>query len=78
VQSPSSSSVFPFDIKDYIVEGEVNCSVLDTCQEENTLSAETRDQLQLMLPYLERDIADLVYDARPLLDIFVTIRGELN
>jgi hypothetical protein len=31
-----------------------------------------------MLPYLERDIADLVYNARPLLDIFLTIKGELN
>ena len=31
-----------------------------------------------MLPHLERDIADLVYNARPLLDIFLAIKGELN
>jgi hypothetical protein len=31
-----------------------------------------------MLPYLERDITDLVCSARPLLDIFLTVRGELN
>lgn len=31
-----------------------------------------------MLPYLEKDIADLVCNARPLLDIFLSIREELN
>ena len=31
-----------------------------------------------MLPYLERDIANLVCNARLLLDIFLTIKGELN
>ena len=31
-----------------------------------------------MLPYLQRDKADLVQDARPLNDFFLTIRGELN
>jgi hypothetical protein len=31
-----------------------------------------------MLPHLERDIADLVCNAKPLLDIFLTARGELN
>ena len=31
-----------------------------------------------MLPHLERDIADLVYNARLLLDIFLAIKGELN
>jgi hypothetical protein len=31
-----------------------------------------------MLPCLERDIANLVHDARPLLDIFVTAIGEMN
>ena len=31
-----------------------------------------------MLPYLERDIVDLVCNARPLLDMFLTVRGELN
>ena len=31
-----------------------------------------------MLPYLKRDIADLVCNSRPLLDIFLAIIGELN
>ena len=31
-----------------------------------------------MLPYLEKDIADLVCDAKPLQDIFLAIREELN
>ena len=31
-----------------------------------------------MLPYLQRDKADLVQDARPLNDFFLAIRGELN
>jgi hypothetical protein len=69
-QVPSSPSIFPFDINDYIVEGETSCPIPDTCQEENILSAATRDQLRLMLPYLGRDITDL--------DIFLTIKGELN
>ena len=31
-----------------------------------------------MLPYLEKDIFDLVYDAKPLQNIFLAVRGELN
>jgi len=31
-----------------------------------------------MLPHLERDITDLVCNARPLLDVFLAIKGELN
>lgn len=31
-----------------------------------------------MLPYLKRDKADLVQDARPLNDFFLAIRGEFN
>ena len=31
-----------------------------------------------MLPHLERDIANLVCCARPLLDMFLAIKGELN
>ena len=63
---------------DYIEEGEISCSVPDAHQAEHILLAATKDQLQLMLPHLERDIADLVYNARPLLDIFLAIKGELN
>ena len=64
-----------FDIKDYIEEGEISCSAPDTHQEEHVLSATTKDRLQLMLPNLERDIADLVCNARPLMDIFLAIKG---
>ena len=78
VQGPSSLSVFPFDINDYIEEGEISCSVPDAHQAEHILLAATKDQLQLMLPHLERDIADLVCNVRPLLDIFLAIKGELN
>jgi hypothetical protein len=78
VQGSSFLSAFPFDIKDYIEEGKRSCSIPDAHQEEHVLSATTRDRLQLMLPYLERDIADLVCNARPLLDIFLAIKGELN
>ena len=42
------------------------------------MSAAIRDRLQLLLPYLEKDIANLVCNARPLHDIFLAIRGELN
>jgi len=76
-QSSPSLNVFPFDIKDYIEEGEIGCSAPDTHQE-HALSSTTRDRLQLMLPHLERDITDLVYNARPLLDILLAIKGELN
>ena len=31
-----------------------------------------------MLPYLEKDIADLVCNAKPLQDIFLDIKEELN
>lgn len=31
-----------------------------------------------MLPHLEKDIADLVCNAKPLQDIFLAIKGELN
>jgi hypothetical protein len=48
-------SVFPFEIKDYTEEGEVSCFASKTSLEEPALSAEIRDQLQLMLPYLEKD-----------------------
>ena len=79
-QVPGSSSlnVFPFDIKDYIEEVEISCFAPDTTQEEHVLSAATKDRLQLMPPYLERYIADLVCNARPLLDIFLAIKGELS
>ena len=77
-QSSPSLNVFPFDIKDYIEEGEIGCSAPDTHQEEHVLSSATRDRLQLMLSHLERDITDLVCNARPLLDIFLAIKGELN
>jgi len=78
VQGSPSLKVFPFDIKDYIEEGEISCSTPDTHQQEHVLSAVIKDRLQLMLPYLERDIADLVSNARPLLDIFLAIKGELS
>jgi hypothetical protein len=78
VQGSSFLSAFPFNIKDYIEEEKISCSIPNAHQEEHVLSAATRDQLQLMLPYLERDIADLVCNARPLLDIFQAIKGELN
>ena len=77
VQGPSSLSVFPFDINNYIEVGEISCSISDPLQE-HVLSAATRDRLQSMLPYLKRDIADLVCNSRPLLDIFLAIIGELN
>ena len=73
-----SLNVFPFDIKDYIEVGEISHSTPDTHQEEHILSAATKDRLRLMLPHLERDITDLVCNARPLLDMFLTVRGELN
>lgn len=31
-----------------------------------------------MLPHLEKDIADLLYNAKPLYDIFLAIREELS
>ena len=42
------------------------------------MSAAVKDQLQLMLPHLEKDIADLVCNATPLYDIFLAIREELS
>jgi hypothetical protein len=43
VQGSPSLNVFPFDIKDYIEEGEISCSAPDTHQEEHVLSAATKD-----------------------------------
>lgn len=71
-------SIFSFDIGDYIEEGEVNSSVPKTHQEGTILSASTRDQLKSMLPHLEKDIANLVCNAKPLQDIFSAIKEELS
>lgn len=65
-------------MKDYIEEGEVSSSIVQVHQEEAILSDATKDQLQLMLPHLEQDIADLVHNAGPIRDIFLAIRGELG
>ena len=77
-QSSPSLNVFPFDIKDYIEEREIGCSAPDTHQEEHVLSSVTRDRLQLMLPHLEKGIANLACNAKPLYDIFLAIREELS
>ncbi|XP_066327667.1 uncharacterized protein [Miscanthus floridulus] len=58
-QSPLPPSLFSFNIRDYIEEGKVSSSAPKTHQEEIALSAATKDQLQLMLPHLEKDTADL-------------------
>ena len=71
-------SVFSFNIKDYIEEGEVSSSASKIHQEGHVLSAKIRDRLQLMLPHLEKDIADLACNAKPLYDIFLAIREELS
>jgi hypothetical protein len=71
-------SLFSFNIRDYIEEGKVSSSAPEAHREEFVLSVATRDRLQLMLPYLEKDIVDLVRNAKPLLDIFLAINGELN
>ena len=42
------------------------------------MSAIVKDQLQLNLPYLEKDIVDLVCNATPLYDVFSVIREELS
>lgn len=42
------------------------------------MSAIVKDQLQQKLPYLDKDIADLVCNATPLYDVFLVIREELN
>lgn len=47
-------------------------------QGEPAMSATVKDQLQLMLPHLEKDIADLVCNATPLYDMFLVIREELS
>lgn len=77
-QSPLSLSVFSFDIKDYIEEGEVSSSVSKIHHDEPVLLVVIRGQLQLMLPHLEKDIADLVWNAKPFHDIFLAIREELG
>ena len=63
-QSPLPPSLFSFNIGDYIEEGKVSSSASKTHQEEIALSTVAKDQLQLMLPHLEKDIADLVYDTK--------------
>ena len=77
-QSPLPPSLFSFNIGDYIEEGKVSSFAPKADLEETALSAATREQLQLMLPHLEKDIADLVCNAKPLQDIFLAIKGELN
>lgn len=67
-------SALPSDIDDYIVEEEVSRDAPDAHQEKTALSTETRDRLRQMLPFLEKDIADLVCNAGPLLDLFCLLQ----
>lgn len=80
LQAPNSPSlsVFSFNIKDYIEEGEISSFASKIHQEEPILLAVVRGQLELMLPHLEKDIADLACNAKQLHDIFLAIKGELS
>lgn len=76
-QNSPSLRAFSFNIKDYIEEGEVSSSAIQTHQEAS-LADTVKDWLQEMLPYLEQNIADLVQNAEPIWRAFLAIKNELD
>lgn len=75
VQLSSSSSMgISFNVEDYI--GEEVSSVKEEAKDPDILES-ARDQLLSLMTHLESDIAALVRDAKPVRDIFDSIKEEL-